>query len=406
MKSPELLAPAGSWECLVTAIKSGADAVYVGVKELNMRATAKNFELSELKKITEYSHSHKVKAYLTLNSIIYEDELEKVKTILEEAKNANIDAVICWDFSVINLCKELQIPFHVSTQASVCNSKSADFFKKLGASRIVLARECSLEQIKEIKKNTDIEIEVFIHGAMCVSVSGRCFTSQFVFNRSANRGDCIQPCRRSYIVKDKEEGFELELDNNYVMSAKDLCTIKFIDRLIESGIDAFKIEGRTKTAEYVKIVVESYRQAIDAHEINRLTDELKTALYEKLKSVYNRGFSDGFYLGKPDKKDFASQYGGIQNEVKVYVGKVVNFYKKISVAEIKIEDNPVKVGDKIVIIGPTTGCVIQKIDSIELDKDKKIESAEKGMSIGIKLINSVRENDKVYLLKESKAVVH
>ncbi|MBD3203785.1 U32 family peptidase [Candidatus Woesearchaeota archaeon] len=405
MKIPELLAPAGSWESLSAAVKAGADSVYFGIKELNMRETAKNFNLDDLEKITGFCRKNKVKAYLTLNTIIYENEIDSVKKILVAAKNAKIDAVICWDFAVIEECNNLKIPFHISTQASVSNSESAKFFKNLGAQRIVLARECSLAQIKEIKKRANIEIETFIHGAMCVSISGRCFTSQFLYNRSANRGDCIQPCRRSYIVKDLEENKTLKLDNNYVMSAKDLCMIKSIDKLIEAGIDAFKIEGRTKSADYVKIVVEKYRQALDSYKQAKLTKELKDKLHQELKNVYHRGFSQGFYFGKPIN-EFAEQYGGIQKQVKVYAGIVVNFYKEISVAEIKLEGSDIKKGDKITVIGPTTGCVIQVVQSMEKDPGKKIKKAKKGTNIGIKMENLVRENDKVYVIKVNKAVVH
>ena len=238
MKKPELMAPVGNFEMLKAAVDAGADAVYFGVKNFNMRANAKNFSKDDLKKITEFCHKNKVKAYLTLNIIIYEDELKEVKDLLKKAKEANIDMIICWDLSVIKLAKEIGLDICASTQASISNSESANYYKKLGVKRIVLARECSFEQIKEIRKKTDLEIEVFIHGAMCVSVSGRCFLSHHLFNKSANRGDCLQPCRREYLIVDKEEnGNELIIGKDYVMSAKDLCSIMFIDKLILDGID-------------------------------------------------------------------------------------------------------------------------------------------------------------------------
>ncbi len=392
----ELLAPAGNWPMLQAAIKSGADAVYFGVKQLNMRITAENFELSELKKIVELCHKNKVRAYLTLNSIVYEDELEKVRRILEEAKKAKIDAVICWDHSVILLCKELKIPFHISTQASVSNSKAAEYYKKIGAKRIVLARECSLNQIKEIKKKVDIEIETFIHGAMCVSISGRCFMSQFLHGRSANRGDCLQPCRRNYIIKDKETGFELEVGNDYVLSPKDLCCLPFLDKLVDAGIDAFKIEGRARNPEYVETVVSVYKDALRRIEQKKFDRKFIESAVEKLKTVYNRGFSSGFYLGKPIN-EWTDQRGGKAEEIKLFVGKIKKFYKKINVAEVVLQSFGLKTGDEIRIEGNKTGTFKQKINSMEIDH-KKIKSAKKGEVIAIKLEKEARPNDKVFIV--------
>jgi putative protease len=312
---PELLAPAGDWISLRAAVKAQADAVYFGIKELNMRANAKNFELSEMKKVVQFCHENNVKAYLTLNTIIYQSELDNIKKILDFAKKAKIDAVIAWDFSILKLCKELGLRIHLSTQASVSNFDSAKYYyDTFGVKRIVLARECTLQEIKKIicmieDSKIDLEIETFIHGAMCVSVSGRCFLSQFVFNKSANRGDCLQPCRRSYIVKDTEEEHEFKLENNFVMSPKDLCAMPFIDKLIDSGIHSFKIEGRNRSPEYVKIVVSCYRDIIDYYSSmsqemceDSFLDDLenkKKELVENLKTVYNRGFSSGFFLGRP-----------------------------------------------------------------------------------------------------------
>ncbi|MCX8147630.1 MAG: U32 family peptidase, partial [Candidatus Woesearchaeota archaeon] len=287
---PELLSPVFDLVSLRAAISAGADAVYFGLKGLNMRITAKNFELGQLKNIVKICHENNVKAYLTLNTIIYDEDMKKLEAMIKEAKKAKVDAVICWDPAVIMQARKItkgKIPLHISTQASVSNSEAARFYKKLGAKRIILARELNLKQIKDIKNKVNIEIECFVHGAMCVSMSGRCFMSQFVFGRSANRGDCLQPCRRSYIIKDKEEGFELELGNNYVLSPMDLCTLPFIEKLIEAGIDAFKIEGRARSPEYVKVVTECYRKAIDAYFDKKLTPELKQELMNKLRTVYN-----------------------------------------------------------------------------------------------------------------------
>ncbi len=400
MKKPELLSPASNWPMLVAAINAGADSVYFGLKQLNMRATAKNFELRELKKIADYCHKNNVKAYLTLNTIIYEDELKTLNKILNKAKEAKIDAVICWDLAVIQYAKKIKMPIILSTQASVSNSAAIKEYEKVGVKRITLARECSLEQIKNISKKTKLEIEVFIHGAMCVSISGRCFISQFLFNKSANRGECLQPCRRSYIAKDAEEGHELEIENHYVMSPKDLCTLPFIEKLIEAKIDCFKIEGRARSPEYIKVVTEVYREAIDAYFDKKLNEKLTKNLAKKLEKVYNRGFSSGFYLGKP-LHEWNDVYGSKATERKFYLGKVLNYYRKVGVAEIKIENKNVKIGDKIIIIGNKTGVVETVIKSMKKEY-KKIDAAKKGSKVGIKINDLVRENDKVYVVENAR----
>ncbi|MBW2996189.1 U32 family peptidase [Candidatus Woesearchaeota archaeon] len=391
---PELISPAGDWISLRAGIDAGADAVYFGLKEFSMRAKAKNFDLKELKKVVDECHKKKVKAYLALNTIIYEDELEKIKNILKEVKKAKVDAIHAWDLSIVGEALKLKIPVHLSTQASVSNSEAAKFYKKLGIKRIILARECSLEQIKEIKKVKGLEIEVFVHGAMCVSISGRCFISQFEFGKSANRGECLQPCRREYTVSD-EEGNKLKLGNNYVMSPKDLCALPFIEKL--KFVDAFKIEGRNRSPEYVKTVTEVYREAID----KKLTKARIKQLMKKLKTVYNRGFSSGFYLGKPMPKDFTDVYGSKATRKKVYAGKVLHYYGNIKVAEVKVEAGSLKTGDEIMIQGPTTGVYEQKLKSMEI-KHKKVKEVKKGNAVGIKLEKVVRKNDKVFVIKKEK----
>jgi len=401
---PELISPAGDWISLRAAIDAGADAVYFGLKELSMRAKAKNFKLNELKKIVEECHKNNVKAYLTLNTIVYEEELDKIKKILKEVKNAKVDAVHAWDMSVIKEALRLKIPVHLSTQASASNSEAVKYYKKMGVERVILARECSLDQIKKIKKNVkNVELEVFIHGAMCISVSGRCFISQFEFGKSANRGECLQPCRREYTVID-DEGKKLRLGNNYVMSPKDLCVLFFIEKLIKAKIDAFKIEGRMRSPEYVKTVTEVYRIAIDFYKKNRSKKDfkkkykaLKKQLIKELKSVYNRGFGSGFYLGKPMPEDFTDVYGSKATKKKEYVGKVIHFYDKIKVAEIKIESKRLKIGDKIMIQGKKTGVCEQKLKSMEINH-KKVKKAEKGKTVAVKLDKKVRKNDKVYVI--------
>lgn len=395
----ELLAPAGNFPMLVAAINAGADAIYFGLKEFNMRAGAENFQISDLDEIRKICNNRKdkrkVKMYLTLNTIIYDNESEKIEETIKSVKN-KIDAIICWDMSVINLCKEYKIPFHISTQASVANSESARFYKKIGARRIVLARELSLKQIKEISKI--IDIECFIHGAMCVSISGRCLISQFLFNKSANRGECIHPCRRSYIVKDKQEGYELEVENDKIFSAKDLCTLPFIEELKKAGIKAFKIEGRNRDPRYVDTVVRIYRKALD----KKLTKKEINQSLEELKKIYNKGFSSGFYLGLPTPDDFSRVEHSAAKEKKHFVGKILHYYDKINVATIRLSF-PIKIGDKICVIGNTTGILNLNVESMEI-KNKKIQEAKKGDEIGIKLPSNikVRKNDEVYVIKKKR----
>jgi U32 family peptidase len=404
IKKPELMAPVSDLVSLKVAISAGADAVYFGLKTLNMRAKAKNFEENQLKNVISYCHENNVKAYLTLNTIIFDEELEKLESIIKIAKKAEIDAVICWDFAVIQLLKKYDIPIILSTQASVSNVLSAKYFEQQGIKRIVLARECSLEQIKKIKKETNLEIEVFIHGAMCVSYSGRCFLSQFMYNKSANRGECIQPCRRQYLVKDIEEKKELELRNNYILSPKDLCTIDFLDTILDLGIDCLKIEGRKRSPEYVQTVTKVYREAIDKYfKENRLSLSFKKEMKEKLGTVFNRGFSDGFFLNKSIKKweeDWADDYGSKATEKKIFIGFVKNYYSKIKVAEIDIRSNQLSIGDIIMVQGSNTGIIKQEIDSIE-SNHKKIKKANPGDWVAIKINNLVRKNDKVFKIISS-----
>lgn len=398
MRKPQLLSPVFDLVSLKAAISAGADAVYFGVKDMNMRITAKNFELGQLKNIVKICHDSKVKAYLALNTIVYDKELARLKETVNQAKKAKIDAIICWDAAVIAEVKKARIPIHISTQASISNSDSAKFYKKLGAKRVVLARELSLKQISEIRKKAKIGVEVFIHGAMCVSVSGSCYMSQFVFGRSANRGDCLQPCRRRYDVyylKDIEEKHELRARNNYIMSPKDLCTLPFIEKLIEAKIDSFKIEGRARSPEYVKVVTECYREAIDAHFRKKLTSQLKTKLMKRLEKVYNRGFSPGFYMGKPIDRWTTPESKA--TEKKVFVGFVRNYYSKAKVAEIKLHSGSVKLGDKLMFQGPTTGVFEQKAVSMEINH-KKVKEVKKGKSVGIKVSKAVRKNDKVFVI--------
>lgn len=386
----ELLAPVGNFTNLRVAISAGADAVYFGLKEFSLRANAGNFTLKEIDKIKEICDKSDVKMYLTLNSIIYNEELKKVDEILKKVKG-KVDAVICWDLSVIMLCKKHKIPIHISTQASVANTESAKFYKSLGAERIVLARELNLKQIKEISEILDVE--VFIHGAMCVAISGRCLTSQFLFGKSANRGECIHPCRRSYIVKDKQEGYELELKNDKILSAKDLCALPFIEKLKKAGIKAFKIEGRNRDPRYVDTTVRVYRKALD----KKLTEEEIKKGIEELKSVYNKGFSAGFYLGTPTSDDFSSVEHSSSEIVRHFVGKIFHYYPKVQVASINLVSE-LKLGDRIIVVGKTTGLVNSIVKTMEIN-NKKVNSGKKGQEAGIKL-PLVRKNDEVYVIKK------
>ncbi len=431
--TPEILAPVGDKAMLAAAINAKADAVYFGVKGMNMRAAARNFELNELKSIVKQCHDANVKAFLTVNTIVYDNELEKIKQILQAAKEADIDAIICWDTAVIKLCDELQLPINISTQASVSNFEAVKLYARLGAKAVVLARDLTLEQIKYIKKKIveeklDIKIECFIHGAMCVAISGRCFMSQFVFGKSANRGECLQPCRREYIIEDVEKEFKLKIGNNYVMSPKDLCTVSIIDKLVEAGIDIFKIEGRNRNPEYVDVCVKKYRKLRDEYrnikdknkskEIikennekqnkenkKEISDEKDKSAFEtskenaikELEKVYNRQFHTGFYLGTPTADDFHDRYGSASKTKKHFIGTIRNFFKKIDVAEIMIETGEIKVGDKIMIQGPTTGTFEQQVKEMQINH-KNIDSAKKSQRIAIKVEKQCRPNDKVFTL--------
>ncbi len=386
MQKPELLAPVGDFQCLAAAINAGADAVYFGLKEFNMRARAKNFTIKDLSKIQKICRPKRIKKYLTLNTIIYDKELKKLKKIIKKVR-PYVNAIICSDISVIMLCRKYNIPFHISTQCSVSNSKTAEFYKKLGAKRIVLARELNLKQIKKISKI--IPTEIFIHGAMCVSISGRCFTSQFLFNQSANRGACLHPCRRFYQVKDKE-GNELKVDNHHIFSAKDLCTLPFIEKLKKANISSFKIEGRNKEPEYVNTVTRVYRKAID----KRLTKKEIVAGISELKKVYNKGFSSGFILKIPTSDDFSKSEHSSATQSKKFIGKITHYYPKLGVASLYLNAGTLKLEDNIFIIGKTTGIIKHKIISMQINK-KIVRKVKKSQDVAIKL-PKCKKGDEVY----------
>ncbi|HSW54337.1 MAG TPA: peptidase U32 family protein [Ignavibacteriaceae bacterium] len=400
-KKPELMAPAGDWVMLRAAVKAGADAVYFGVDKLNMRAKAKNFSVEQLPEISKFCKTKKVKTYLTLNTIVFEDELSEAEQIIVAAKRAKIDRIICSDLAVAELCNKNKIPFCISTQSSVSNSLAASVYKKLGAVRIVLARECLLEEIKKIRKNTKLEIEAFVHGAMCIAVSGRCFMSHHLFGQSANRGECIQPCRREYEIFDTAANKSMLIGDDYVLSPKDLCTIEFIDQLIEAGIDSFKIEGRKRAPEYVAKTVSVYRKAIDLYFKKKLTAEKKKEFLKELETVYNRGFSTGFYFGKPSSEDYAGVEGSKATTRKVYVGKVLNYFKKPKAAHILLESGKLKLNDQLLIIGETTGLVEMTLDKLFVN-EKSVKVAKKEDEVTFVTPELIRRNDKVYLVEQLK----
>jgi len=389
----ELMAPAGNFPMLVAAVKAGADAIYFGLNDFSMRASARNFSIADLEEMRAVcdSSERKPKLYLTLNTIIYDEEIESLEQIIEQIKG-KVDAVICWDHAVMLQCKKQGIPFFISTQASVANTMAAEYYKELGAQRVVLARELNLEQIQKISKV--IDVECFIHGAMCVAISGRCFMSQFSFDRSANRGECNQNCRRSYTVTN-DAGNELKVENSRIMSAKDLCTLPFIEKMKEAGVISLKIEGRGRDSRYVDVVTTIYRKALDGA---LSTDEIQNGIKE-LEKVFHRQFSSGFYLGQPSIHDFSTTENSAATEVKVGLGKIINYYSKNQVASIKLTAD-LAIGDKIAVIGHKTGIVTTIVSSMEIENNA-IEQAQKGIEVGV-MIPGVRKNDDVYKIVPRK----
>ncbi|MFA6216479.1 MAG: peptidase U32 family protein [Candidatus Omnitrophota bacterium] len=399
--SPELISPAGDWPSLQSAIDAGADAVYFGAKELNMRLAADNFDLLEMSKVIALLHKNGKKGYLTINTIVYEKEITKVKKILLRAKDCGVDAVIAWDMGVLSLAHEFDVPVHLSTQASVSNSLSLRLFSRLGIKRIVLARECSLADIKDIivkikKQNLGCEIEVFIHGAMCVSISGRCLLSEYSFRKSANRGECLQPCRREYLIKDVTGPDEYIVGKGYCLSAKDLCTIDCIDQLIEAGVRAFKIEGRMRSPEYTLVVTSVYRKAIDAFFKGELSVSLKKSLRKELETVFNRGFDSGFYFGEPSGEESLLGAHGYE---KIFLGEVTNFYNRISVAEVILRNQGLCEGDEVLIFGKSTAASFLRVSELQI-KHQMVKQAYKGDLVGIKTALPAKPKDKVFLWRK------
>lgn len=409
-KKPEILAPAGDFVSLTAAIQAGADAVYFGLGSFNMRArSSANFSPEDLPEISSRCKAANVKAYMTLNSIIYEDELSEVEKLILKAK-PYVDAFIVADWGVIDICRRHGATFHVSTQMSCSNSLAAKFLKSQGAQRLVLARECTLQEASRITREADIEVETFVHGAQCVAVSGRCLMSHDVFGCSANRGECHQPCRRRFLVKaidlyEDENGKPVHesdtafiVEPHTVLSAKDLCSLGFVDKLIEAGIASFKIEGRARNAEYVKAVVAAYREAVDAYFEGRYDDGLIERLTEKVKKVFHREFSNGLYYGRPGLDQFTDSEDSLASTVKRHVGIVLDYFTKAGVAQVKIQDHAIARGDTVQIHGKTTGVVEIELDELRRDSDI-IAKAEKGDWVTF-VCPRCRVGDKVYFIEK------
>lgn len=394
----EIMAPAGNFECLHAAIQGGADSVYFGVGNLNMRShSANNFSAGDLAEVCRICRDNGVKSYLTLNIVLYQEDLQPMRETLDAAKAAGITAVIASDMAAIAYCRRIGIEVHISTQLSISNVESLRFYSRF-ADVIVLARELNLHQVKEIHETIVrehicgpsgrlVEIEMFAHGALCMAISGKCYLSLHEYGASANRGACYQLCRRGYEVTDLETGNQLLVDNKYIMSPKDLCTIEFMDKIIDAGVTVFKIEGRARSAEYVKKVASCYRRAADAVIDGSYTPELAAALKAELTEVFNRGFWDGYYQGAR-LGEWSEVYGSRATRRKVYTGKVTNWFAKLSVAEILVESATLKVGDRILIMGPTTGVVETVVKEIRVDL-KPVESASKGTYCSVPIDFSV-----------------
>jgi len=404
-KDLEIMAPVGSWESLAAAIQAGTDSVYFGIEKLNMRSkSSNNFTTEDLRKIVATCNANNIKSYLTVNTILYDQDINLMRQIIDTAKEVEVSAIIASDVAALMYANSIGMEVHLSTQLNISNVESLKFYAQF-ADVVVLARELNMEQVKAIHqaiieenirgKNGDlIRIEMFCHGALCMAVSGKCYLSLHEKNLSANRGECNQICRRAYIVKDKESEIELEIDNEYIMSPKDLKTINFMDQMIDAGVRVFKIEGRARGPEYVKTVVSCYREAAEAYIDGTFTQEKIDDWNTRLAKVFNRGFWDGYYLGQK-LGEWSQNYGSEATHKKMYIGKVTNYYTKLGVAEIFVEAQYISVGDEILIIGETTGIYEDILTEIRVDL-KDTTKAVKGDYFSIKTKDLVRRNDKVY----------
>ncbi|WP_347838969.1 peptidase U32 family protein [uncultured Draconibacterium sp.] len=409
----EIMAPVGSYESLMAAIQGGAGSVYFGVENLNMRSrSSNNFNLDDLRKIVKIATENKVKTYLTMNVEIFDGELDKMHEVINAAKEAGVSAVIAADVSVIQYARSVNLEVHISTQVNITNIEAVKFYSNF-ADVVVLAREMNLGRVWEIsdqikKQNITgpngelMKIEMFVHGALCMATSGKCYLSLHEMNSSANRGACLQTCRRAYTVTDKETGAELEIDNEYIMSPKDLKTIHFLNKILDAGVSVLKIEGRARSPEYVKTVVQCYREAVDAYFDETFSNEKIEDWNERLSGVFNRGFWDGYYLGQ-HLGEWSKNYGSRATKRKLYIGKCTNYFKKIGIAEFKLETSNLKVGDEIIITGPTTGVFQTNVNEIRFDL-KPVDEGLKGQRISVPISNVTRRADKLFKVVDASEV--
>ena len=401
----EIMSPVGSYESLSAAIAAGAGSVYFGVGAMNMRSrSAANFTLEDLANIVNICKEHQVKSYLTVNTIIYNDEIQQMHELLDAAKACGVTAIIASDMAVIQYAREKGIEIHLSTQCNVTNVEAVRYYAQF-ADVIVLGRECQLRQVADIcqaigsqqikgPKGELVKIEIFVHGALCMAVSGRCYLSLDNYNSPANRGACLQPCRRSYEVRDIEDGLELQVDNPYIFSPKDLCTIGYLDKIVKAGVSVLKIEGRGRSPEYVKMVTECYHEALESIFDQTFNIEKIHGWMDRLRSVYNRDFWDGYYLGRTTG-EWTERYGSQATRMKRRIGKITNYFSKLGVAEICMEEDVLSVGDDLLIIGPTTGVYEDKVAEIRVE-DQVVESVTKGIYCSIRVKELVRRGDQVY----------
>ena len=399
------MAPVGSYESLMAAIKAGADSVYFGIEGLNMRArSANNFTTEDLYKIAEMCRDTGVKSYLTVNTVIYDEDIALMRSVIDAAQKAQISAIIASDVAAMTYANEIGVEVHLSTQLNISNAEALRFYSRF-ADVVVLARELNMDQVRTIHetivrdnicgpKGHPVRIEMFAHGALCMAVSGKCYLSLHEHNSSANRGACAQICRRGYTVKDKDSGLELDIENQYIMSPKDLKTIHFINKMMDAGVRVFKIEGRARGPEYVYTVCRCYKEAIEAYCNGTYDEEAIGRWDEQLATVFNRGFWDGYYLGQR-LGEWTHRYGSGATRQKIYVGKGIKYFSRLGVAEFEIESGELHIGDEIVITGPTTGVIIQKVEEIRYEL-QTVEKATKGQRISIPVKEKVRPSDKLY----------
>ena len=401
----EIMAPVGSYEALSAAIQAGAGSVYFGIGKLNMRSrSAKNFTLDDLRQLAETCNENGVKSYVTVNTVIYDEEMEEMHQLLDAIKANGISAIIASDQSVIQYARQIGVEVHMSTQCNITNLEAVKYYSQF-ADVMVTARELNIDQVKHITEEIErqqirgphgnlVRIEVFCHGALCMAISGKCNLSQDIYNSSSNRGACMQLCRRGYDVREREEGYELVLDNEYIMSPKDLCTLPFLDRVLDAGVEVLKIEGRGRSPEYTKVTVAVYSEAVKAIQDGTFTQDRIDAWMERLRSVYNRGFWDGYYLGRRTF-EWSKQYGSHATQSKEYIGLITNYYSKLGVAEIRMDSHDLKLGEQIMIIGPTTGVYEDTLTEIRVDLGQ-VEQTVKGEYCSIPVKSLVRRGDKVY----------